>query len=221
MIDGRFRFDNFVVGSANRLAVSAVRAVAESPGSVYNPLFIYSASGLGKTHLLCALGFAARSLHPELHVEYFAVEDFVDQLHAAIASGQGENFRRRWQSFGVLLLDDVQFLTGRAETQSELLRVFNALQGSSRQIVMTSDRPPHEIADVDQRLVTRLSGGLIVDIGAPDYETRVAILRHLCAERGLRFGSGVLEEVAQRRRRPTRLRGYASRGPSGTCGGHP
>lgn len=196
MIDGRFRFDNFVVGSANRLAVSAVRAVAESPGSIYNPLFIYSASGLGKTHLLGALGFAARSLHPELHVEYFAVEDFVDQLHSAIASGQGESFRRRWQSFGVLLLDDVQFLTGRTETQSELLRVFNALQGSSRQIVLTSDRPPNEITDVDQRLVTRLSGGLIVDIGAPDYETRVAILRHLCAERSLRFGNGVLEEVA-------------------------
>jgi chromosomal replication initiator protein len=196
MIDGRFRFDNFVVGSANRLAVSAVRAVADSPGSVYNPLFIYSASGLGKTHLLGALGFAARSLHPDLHVEYFAVEDFVDQLHAAIASGQGETFRRRWQSFGVLLLDDVQFLTGRTETQSELLRVFNALQGSSRQIVMTSDRPPSEITDVDQRLITRLSGGLIVDIGAPDYETRVAILRHLCAERSIQFGSGVLEEVA-------------------------
>src|SRR5678816_1614260 len=122
MIDGRFRFDNLVVGNANRLAVSAVRAVAESPGSVYNPLFIYSASGLGKTHLLGALGFAARSLHPELHVEYFAVDDFVDQLHSAIASGQGDSFRRRWQSFGVLLLDDVQFLTGRTETQSELLR---------------------------------------------------------------------------------------------------
>lgn len=196
MIDGRFRFDNYVVGSANRLAVSAARAVAESPGTVYNPLFIYSGSGLGKTHLMGALGFAIRSMHPELQVELLSLEDFVDQLHAAIAAGQADAFKRRWQGAGALLLDDVQFLTGRAETQSEVLRVLNALQAAGRQIVMTSDRPPQDIADVDQRLLTRLAGGLIVDIGAPDFETRVAILRHKCAERNLYFAAGVLEEIA-------------------------
>jgi chromosomal replication initiation ATPase DnaA len=197
MLDGRFRFDNFVVGAANRLAVSAVRAVADTPGVVYNPLFIYSSSGLGKTHLLGALGVQVKHLHPDLAVEYATLDDFVDQLHNAIASGQAEAFKRRYQSVGVLLLDDVQFLTGKPETQSEMLRVLNALQANGRQVVMTSDRPPSEIADVDERLVTRLSGGLIVDIGAPDYETRVAILRHKCQERGATFAPGVLEEVAR------------------------
>jgi chromosomal replication initiator protein len=197
VLDGRFRFENFVVGAANRLAASAARAVAESPGAVYNPLFIYSSSGLGKTHLIGAIGHHARGLHPELAIEYLTLEDFVDQLHAAIASGQANAFKRRYQNVGLLLLDDVQFLTGRTETQSEVLRVFNLLQESGRQIVMTCDRPPSEIADVDARLLTRLSGGLIVDIGTPDFETRVAILRHKAAERAASFPPGVLEELAR------------------------
>lgn len=197
MIDGRFRFDNYVVGSANRLAVSAAKAVVESPGTVYNPLFIYSGSGMGKTHLMGALGFAIRSMHPELQVEYLSLDDFVDQLNAAIGAGQADSFKRRWQGVGALLLDDVQFLTGRTETQSEMLRVLNALQASGRQIVMTSDRPPSEIADVDQRLLTRLAGGLTVDIGAPDLETRIAILQNKCTERSLTFSPGVLEELAR------------------------
>lgn len=197
MLDGRFRFDNYVVGAANRLAASAVRAVAESPGAVYNPLFIYSGSGMGKTHLLGALGHAARQLHPELKVAYLTLDDFVEQLHLAIASGKADAFKRRYQDVDILLLDDVQFLTGRVETQSEMLRVFNALQGGGRQVVMTCDRPPSEIADVDERLVSRLQGGLIVDIGAPDYETRVAILRQYCADRATRVAPGVMEELAR------------------------
>ncbi|MGQ0647104.1 MAG: DnaA ATPase domain-containing protein [Gemmatimonadaceae bacterium] len=197
MLDGQLRFDNFVVGTANRLAASAARAVAEAPGTVYNPLFVYSNSGLGKTHLLAAIGHQARALHADLVVEYVSLEDFVEQLHLAIASGQAESFKRRYQSVGLLLLDDVQFLSGRPETQSEVLRVFNALQRTGRQIVMASDRAPSEIADVDERLLNRLSGGLIVDMGTPDYETRVAILRHKCAERKTRFGQGVLEELAR------------------------
>jgi chromosomal replication initiator protein len=195
--DGRFRFDNFVVGSANRLAVAAARAVAEAPGTVYNPLFIYSGSGLGKTHLMGAVGQAARQRSPQLRVEYVSLDEMVEQLHAAISAGQVDPFRRRWHDVDLLLLDDVQFLTGHRETQTELLRLFNVLQGSGRQIVMTSDRPPAEIPDVDERLVTRLSGGLIVDIGAPDYETRVAILRAKSDERKVAFGSGLLEELAR------------------------
>lgn len=195
--DGRFRFENFVVGSANRLAVAAARAVAEAPGTVYNPLFIYSGSGLGKTHLMGAVGHHARQRAPQLRVEYLSLDEMVEQLHAAISAGQVDPFRRRWHDVGLLLLDDVQFLTGHRETQTELLRLFNVLQGSGRQIVMTSDRPPAEIPDVDERLVTRLSGGLIVDIGPPDYETRVAILRAKCEERKAAFKPGVLEELAR------------------------
>jgi chromosomal replication initiator protein len=195
-LDGHLRFDNFVIGSANRLAAAAARAVAEGPGTVYNPLFVYSGSGLGKTHLVGAIGWHALQRQPNLGVEYVTVDDFVEQLHAAVSTGQGEAFRQRYTRLDVLLLDDVQFLTGRRETQAELLRLFNAMQDSGRQIVMTSDRPPSEIPDVDERLVSRLSGGLIVDIGPPDYETKLAILRGKCADRGLRFAADVLEELA-------------------------
>ncbi|GAC1515348.1 MAG: hypothetical protein NVS1B4_05460 [Gemmatimonadaceae bacterium] len=196
LTDGRFRFDNFVVGSANRLAVAAARAVAESPGSIYNPLFIYSSSGLGKTHLVAAIGHLAKALQPNISVEYATTDEFVEQLHAAIGAGQTESFKQRYAHVDVLLLDDVQFLTGRRELQSEMLRLFNALTGAGRQLVMTSDRPPGEITDVDERLITRLSGGLIVDMGPPDYETRVAILASKCDERGLAFAPGVIEEIA-------------------------
>jgi chromosomal replication initiation ATPase DnaA len=195
--DARFRFENFVVGSANRLAVAAARAVSEAPGSAYNPLFIYSASGLGKTHLASAIGNYAKQLQPTLQTEYVTLDDFVEQLHAAISIGQTLSFTQRYAHVDMLLIDDVQFLTGRRETQSEMLRLFNLLQGSGRQIVMTSDRPPNEIADVDERLVSRLAGGLIVDIGPPDYETRAAILRNKCEERGVTLRPNVLDELAK------------------------
>jgi chromosomal replication initiator protein len=195
--DGRLRFENFVVGSANRLAVAAARAVAEAPGSVYNPLVVYSGSGLGKTHLLAAVGNLARQLNPSLVVEYTPVDELVEQLHAAVSAGELDALRKRYQEAELFLLDDVQFLTGRRETQSELLRLLNSLQGSGRQIVMTSDRPPTEIADLDERLVTRFAGGLTVDIGPPDYETRVAILRTRCEERGIQLKAGVAEELAR------------------------
>lgn len=195
-IDSKLRFDTFVVGSANRLAVAAARAVAESPGAVYNPLFMYGGSGLGKTHLMSAIGneVAARK---GLDVELVTLDDFVEELHSSVANGATEVFKQKYLQVGVLLIDDMQFLTGHRETQSELLRIFNALQADGRQIVMTSDRPPAEIADVDERLLTRLSGGLIVDMGAPDYETRMAILKAKCEERGVRFKPGVTEEVGR------------------------
>jgi chromosomal replication initiator protein len=196
-VDSRARFDNYVVGSANRLAVAAAHAVADAPGAVYNPLFIYSSSGLGKTHLMGAIGNMALQRNPDSTVEYIPLEDFVEQLHAAIASGEMERFKQRYGRVDVLLIDDMQFLTGRRETQSELLRLLNTLQGSGRQIVMTSDRPPVEIADVDERLISRMSGGLIVDIGVPDFETRVAILREKCEERKVSFAPGVIEELAR------------------------
>ncbi len=196
-MDARYRFDNFIVGSANRLAVSAARAVAQSPGATYNPLFIYSSSGLGKTHMMLAIANHALQLQPELRVEYSTVDEFVNELTEAVAVGSVESFRQRHQRTGMLLLDDVQFLAGRRETQSEMLRLFDALQRSGTQVVFTSDRPPSEIADLDERLITRFSGGLVVDVAAPDYETRVAILRMWCEEKKTRFEQGVLEAVAR------------------------
>lgn len=172
--DAKYSFENYVVGSANRLAVAASRAVAESPGAAYNPLFVYSSSGLGKTHLMAAIGQMARRVQPDLRVVFLSLDDFMEQLHTAISSGQMESFKQRYNNMDLLLLDDVQFLAGKKETQSELLRLFNAMQHAGRQIVMTSDRPPAEISDLDERLITRFSGGLIVDIGLPDYETLVA-----------------------------------------------
>jgi chromosomal replication initiator protein len=195
-VDARHKFENFVAGTANRLAVAAARAVAEQPGLTYNPLFIYGGSGLGKTHLIGAIGNLVQLRDAKLNVEYVTLDDFVEQLHAAIASNEGDRFKQRYGRVDVLLLDDMQFLTGRRETQTELLRLLNALQGTGRQVVMTSDRPPAEIPDVDERLITRLSGGLIVDVGPPDYETRVAILRAKCEERGVRFQGGVIEELS-------------------------
>src|SRR5467141_2151542 len=195
-LNPRFSFETFVVGSANRLAVTAGRTVAENPGSAYNPLFIYSGSGLGKTHVLMAIGQAAKALAPTLNVEYLTLDEYVEAFHAAIAAGQGDAFRRRFQNVDVLLVDDVQFLSNRKEMQSELLRLTEALQGAGHQIVLTSDRPPPEIADLDERLISRLSGGLVVDMGVPDYETRVAILRRKAEERGTTFQPGVLETVA-------------------------
>jgi chromosomal replication initiator protein DnaA len=191
-----YRFDTLVVGAANRLAVTAAKAVAESPGTVYNPLFVYARPGLGKTHLLMAIGHAARAINPRLAVEYLTLDEFVEAFHAAIAAGHGEAYRKRFLDVDLLLVDDVQFLTHRREMQAELLRLTDALQTASRQIVLTSDRPPADIEALDERLIRRFAGGLIIDVAAPDYETRVAILRRKADERRATFGEGVLEAVA-------------------------
>jgi chromosomal replication initiator protein len=195
-LNARHRFETLVVGSANRLAATAARAVAEAPGSVYNPLFIYAHPGLGKTHLLMAIGHAARAVNARAVVEYLSLDEFVEAFHAAIAAGQGDAYRRRFVDVDVLLIDDVQFLTHRREMQAELLRLTDALQTAGRQIVLTSDRPPAEIEALDERLIRRFAGGLVIDIAAPDYETRVAILRRRADERKASFGPGVLEAVA-------------------------
>jgi chromosomal replication initiation ATPase DnaA len=196
-LNPRFRFESFVVGASNRLAATAARTVAESPGSAYNPLFLYAKSGLGKTHLLQAVGFLALERQANLRVEYLTLEEFVERYHAAVAAGQVEAFRRSALETDLLLLDDVQFLAEHREMQAELLRITEALQAAERQIVLTCDRPPGEIADLDERLVSRLSGGLLVDIAAPDFETRLAILLRKVAERGVEMSQGVLETVAE------------------------
>jgi len=191
-----YRFDTFVVGAANRLAVTAAKAVAESPGTVYNPLFIYARPGLGKTHLLMGIGHAARTINPRLSVEYLTLDEFIEAFHAAIAAGHGAAYRQRFLDVDLLLVDDVQFLTHRREMQAELLRLTDALQAANRQIVLTSDRSPAEIEALDDRLIRRFAGGLVIDVSAPDYETRVAILRRKAEERRATFGEGVLDAVA-------------------------
>jgi chromosomal replication initiator protein len=192
----QLRFDGFVIGPANRLAASAARAVAESPGTAYNPLFIYARPGLGKTHLLMAIGHAAQAIDPALTVEYVTLDDFVEAFHTAVGAGQGEAYRRRFAEADVLLMDDVQFVNHRRETQAELLRLVDQMQNAGRQIVLTSDRPPADIEAFDERLLRRVAGGLVIDIAAPDYETRVAILRRKAEERQVSFQPGVFEAVA-------------------------
>jgi chromosomal replication initiation ATPase DnaA len=195
-LNREFSFDSFLVGPSNRLAVTAARTVAEAPGSAYNPLFIYSATGLGKTHLLMAVGLLAKELNPDLSVEYLTLEEFVEAFHAAVAAGQSEAFRKRFGEVGLLLIDDVQFLTHRREMQSELLRLIKELQASNRQIVLASDRPPAEIQHLDERLIAGFAGGLVVDIGRPEFETRLAILKRRAQQRGVSFQAGILEAVA-------------------------
>lgn len=195
-LNPRYRFDAYVVGAANRLAVTAARAVAESPAAVYNPLFVYASSGLGKTHLLMAMGHHALEVNPQIAVEYLTLDEFIEAFHAAIAAGQGEAYRRRYADVGLLLVDDVQFLTHRREMQAELLRLTNTMLSAGRQIVLSSDRPPNEIEALDERLIQRFAGGLVIDISAPDYETRFAILRRQAEERKADFDPSVLDAVA-------------------------
>ncbi len=197
-LDPRLTFERLVVGAGNRLAAAAARAVAEAPGITYNPLFIYGGSGLGKTHLLTAAGHRLLELQPDAEVLAMTLDEFSEQWHAAVSAGETTSFGGRLSGVELLLLDDIQFLTGRREMQAELLRLFAAMQEAGRQMVCTSDRPPSEIADVDERLISRLAGGLVVDVSAPEYETRVAILRASCAERGVTVPDKALDALAQR-----------------------
>ncbi|MGH7594282.1 MAG: DnaA ATPase domain-containing protein, partial [Gemmatimonadales bacterium] len=197
MLNPHARFASFVVGSSNRLAVTAAKAVAEAPGAAYNPLFFYARPGLGKTHLLTAIGHEAHAVDPSRIVEYVTVDDFVEAYHAALAAGQAEAYRRRFTEAHVVLVDDAQLLTDQRELQSELLRLIDVLMAADRQIVLASDRPPEEIQSLDERLIRRFAGGLVIDIGVPDYETRLAILSRRVAERQVSFVPEVLAAVAE------------------------
>ncbi len=197
MLNPHSRFASFVVGSSNRLAATAAKAVAEAPGAAYNPLFVYARPGLGKTHLLMAIGHEAQAIDPSRIVEYVTVDDFVEAYHAALAAGQAEAYRRRFTNAHLVLLDDAQLLSDQRELQSELLRLIDLLTASDRQIVLAGDRPPEEIQSLDERLIRRFAGGLVIDIGAPDYETRLAILARRAKERQVTFSAEVLAAVAE------------------------
>lgn len=197
MLNGRFRFESFVTGPSNRLAVAAAGAVAEAPGKVYHPLFLYADPGLGKTHLLGAIGFEALQLDPRLTVQYRSAEEFAEQLRTALTRGDLNAWRREWETIRVLLLDDVQFLAGEDEAQAELLRLIDQAQGRGAQVVMASDSPPADLDAFDQRLLSRMSGGLIVDIAAPEYETRLGILWLWRNVRVLDLDDAALDEIAR------------------------
>ena len=194
-LDPRFTFDTFVVGPANRLA--AARRVADAPGTSYNPLFIYSMSGLGKSHILNGIAHYAARVHPGFGVVYVTVASFLNELTRAIQEGSEKDLRERYEQLQIFLLDDVQFFTGQKEAQEILLRLLDGMSKSGGQVVLASARPPAEIDGLDERLLTRFSGGLIVDIAVPEYETKVAILRKKAEERGQTFESGVAETLAK------------------------
>jgi chromosomal replication initiation ATPase DnaA len=196
-LDARLTFESFIVGTSNRLAAAAARRVAAAPGTAYNPLFVYSASGLGKTHLIQAIGNHIARVHPDVPVIYDTLERLMEGVMEAIQAGERDAFRSRLRNAAVLLLDDVQFLAGRRGAQEELLRAWDTLAARGGQIVLASDRPPAEIDDLDQRLLSRFSGGLIVDLSPPDYETRVAIVRRKAEERGHSLSNGVAETLAK------------------------
>lgn len=193
-LDPRLTFDAFVVGSSNRLAAAAARRVADAPGAAYNPLFVYAASGLGKTHLLMSIGNELRRAGLPQSVVYAPIEPLAEELRQ---SEGGDEFRARLHAARILLLDDVQGLSGRRDLQEDILAVWDAVAAKGGQLVIASDRPPTEIAGLDRRLVTRFAGGLVADISPPASEERVAIVTRRAQEGGHRLAPGVPEVIAQ------------------------
>ncbi|MDO4565697.1 MAG: chromosomal replication initiator protein DnaA [Oscillospiraceae bacterium] len=194
--EGQYTFENFIVGQDNRFAHAAAQAVAASPASTYNPLFIYGAPGLGKTHLLLAIKNSLTKTHPQLKVIYIGGDQFTNELIAAISSGSTEAFHDKFRSADVLLVDDVQFIGGKEATQEEFFHTFNALHNDHKQIVISSDRPPKEIKSLEERLRTRFEWGLLADVQPPDVETRISIIYRKAEQLGLKISSEVAEYIA-------------------------
>lgn len=201
-LNHRYTFDTFVIGENNQLAHAAARAVAEKPGGVYNPLFIYSGAGLGKTHLLHAI--AAAVLQQNLRALYVTTEQFTNEFILAIRERKTEDFRAKYRSADVLLLDDIQFLAGKEQTQEGFFHTFNDLHNSNRQIVIACDMPPRTVPRVEERLCSRFEWGLIADIQPPDLETRLAILHKKSASLGVVVPAPAAEEIARRARHSVR-----------------
>jgi chromosomal replication initiator protein len=195
-INPGYTFQTFVVGKQNELAHAAAQAVAAQPGGTYNPLFIYGGVGLGKTHLLHAIANEIKKRWPNSRIMYVTCEHFTNDFIHSIRVGKGKEFKDRYRNVDLLLIDDIQFITGKEGTQEEFFHTFNSLHQENRQIVISSDRPPRSIAGLEKRLQSRLEWGMLVDVGTPDLETRIAILQKKCLEKGLNLSREILQYVA-------------------------
>lgn len=197
-LNPKYTFDTFVIGPSNRFAHAAATAVAESPAKAYNPLFIYGDSGLGKTHLLHAIGHYALSLYPHLRVRYVNSEEFTNDFINAIRDDRAEEFQRRYREVDILLVDDIQFIQGKEQTVEEFFHTFNTLHNANKQVVLTSDLPPKQLNGFEDRLRSRFEWGLLTDVQPPDLETRIAILQKKAAAENLEVDPAVLEYIASR-----------------------
>ena len=193
----QFTFDKFVVGSSNRFAHAAAIAVANAPAETYNPLFIYGPSGLGKTHLLYAIASEVHKKHPSYNIVYIKGDDFTNELVSSIRENRNAEFREKYRQADILLVDDIQFIAGKIQTQEEFFHTFNTLYESGKQIVLTSDRPPREMTQLSDRLMSRFESGLMVDVAPPDFETRLAIIHNKAALLGVKLPNEVMDYIAE------------------------
>ena len=197
-LNPKYNFDNFVIGASNRFAHAAAVAVAEAPAKAYNPLFIYGDSGLGKTHLLHAIGHYAESLYPGIRVRYVSSEEFTNDFINSIANNRSNQFQQRYRDIDILLIDDIQFLQGKDSTQEAFFHTFNTLHDHNKQVVITSDVPPKHLTGFEDRMRSRFEWGLITDVQAPDLETRIAILRKKAQSEHLQVPDEILEFMASK-----------------------
>jgi chromosomal replication initiator protein len=197
-LNPKYTFETFVIGASNRFAHAAAVAVAEAPAKAYNPLFVYGESGLGKTHLLHAIGHYAHSLYPTVRVRYVNSEEFTNDFINSIRDDKASAFQRRYRDVDVLLIDDIQFLQGKVQTQEEFFHTFNTLHNANKQVVITSDLPPKQLAGFEERMRSRFEWGLITDVQPPDLETRIAILRKKAIGERLQARDDVLEYIASK-----------------------
>ncbi|MCM8773226.1 MAG: chromosomal replication initiator protein DnaA [Candidatus Omnitrophica bacterium] len=197
-LNPRFTFENFVIGASNRMAYAASNAVANAPGKAYNPLFIYGGVGLGKTHIMQAIAHCIIGKNSQLKVKYISSENFTNELILSIQNRSTHKFRQRYREVDLLLIDDIQFLSGKEAIQEEFFHTFNVLYDDHKQIVISSDRPPREIPKLEERLVSRFSWGLVVDIQPPDFETRVAILKKKLEKEPIKIDTEVINFIAQK-----------------------
>ncbi len=197
-LNSKYSFDNFVIGASNRFAHAAAVAVAEAPAKAYNPLFIYGESGLGKTHLLHAIGHYAESLYPGIRVRYVSSEEFTNDFINSIANNRASVFQSRYREIDILLIDDIQFLQGKDSTQEAFFHTFNTLHDHNKQVVITSDLPPKHLTGFEDRMRSRFEWGLITDVQAPDLETRIAILRKKAQSEKLQVSNEILEYMASK-----------------------